>query len=241
MFLHAQWVGPLAPKYQATRIRTPFGICDLCRRQSSGAQELAIVFNTFEQRAYGAPWPILAITEHLDALTGSQTKLLIVPVPERWSDPAVLRIFEDAGFHSRAHARGLALKTDRDPGTAITLAAVICFALDPYARTQPELLEKARGLATRLALTESLMHIFDGHRGLTRLRNILGESVPRCDIAGIDKEIAAVLRRSQTKVLVHFQPEGGWLLRAVAREYPLQRAIGVESSVVRATHLDLRS
>ena len=106
MFLHAKWVGPPAPETKAKRIRTPFGICDLWCRQSTGTQELelAVLFNAFEQKAYAAPWPLLAITEHLDALTGSQTRLLIVPVPERWSDPAVLRLFEDAGFHS-AHAR----------------------------------------------------------------------------------------------------------------------------------------
>jgi hypothetical protein len=230
MFFHAQWEGPPQGERRTSRITTPYGPVEVW----FAGGDLAILFRVEQRKEYAMPGILLAISDQLRERMGASPTLKLTPVPAEWLRSDVLPFFAAAGFRPELSVRTLQLQSKMPGSEALAKAAVVSFALDPISRSQPELFSKARQLALSLHLDETILSLFEDRRGAYRLRDVFGKNTARKENPAQVQAIISSLQKMKTRTVVHFECDGGWLFREIAKFYPLERAIGVEPSKRRA-------
>ncbi len=234
VFLQAQWETARRRSRGMTRIRTPYGNAAIWLGADQGREDLALLFRVEERRACAAPGLLVALCGRWDALDGKNARLILTPVPSEWLEAEVLSFFTREGFAATLEDRSIELLSEMTPADALSKAAVICFALDPFSRTQPELFSKAREVGRQHQIHEELLGLLDEKEGGSRIGKLLGKGSAQRNTVERDGALISALRRIGSKVLVQFNCDGGRTLRAIAKGYPLERAIGIEPSIQRA-------
>jgi hypothetical protein len=179
-----------------------------------------------------APGLLLSAIDDLPRLDAEGARIRIAPVPDGWESKSILEFFAACGFTTRVDADSLNIAGRWSPSESIERAAVILFALDPVSRAERALMLKAQALADKF--DEALVELLADRGGARRLRKLLGQERKRPDDSALTEAIVSALQKIQTSSVVHFDCDGGRIIRAITETLQLSRAVGVEASESRS-------